>query len=81
MQELSAAQCCIYAQWQVEQHDEVRSVHLAQALSELVEVVQCSTDREAINMGIWMHETLSLLARWRVRAPSVEVPRKHFQSR
>ena len=33
-----------------------------------MEVVQCSTDREAINMGIWMHETLSLLARWRVRA-------------
>ena len=46
----------------------MRSAHLAQALSELVEVVQCSTDREAINMGIWMHETLSLLARWRVRA-------------
>ena len=38
-----------------------------QVLSELVEVVQCSTDREAINMGIWLHETLSLMARWRVR--------------
>ena len=34
-----------------------------------MEVVQCSTDREAINMGIWLHETLSLLAHWRVRLP------------
>ena len=41
----------------------------SQVLSELVEIVQCSTDREAINVGIWMHETLSLLARWRVRLP------------
>ena len=39
---------------------------MAQVLSELLEIVQCSTDREAINLGIWMHETLSLLARWRV---------------
>lgn len=42
------------------------ALNLAQALREVVELVRCATDREAINLGIWLHETLALMARWRV---------------
>ena len=46
-----------------------------------MELVRCATDREAINLGIWLHETLALMARWRVspiqhphRCPRVQWP-------
>ena len=45
-----------------------------QALREVVELVRCATDREAINLGIWLHETLALMAHWRVLPCTLAYP-------
>lgn len=39
-----------------------------QVIKDMVELVLCSTDAEAANLGIFLQHTLSLMARWRVRA-------------
>ena len=37
----------------------------------MVELVLCSTDAEAANLGLFLQHTLSLMAHWRVRCPTL----------
>jgi len=42
------------------------SMHMcAQLMSDVVPLLRCITDREAINMGIFLYESLRLLNYWR----------------
>ena len=47
-----------------------------QMMRQLVNLVFCCTDREALNLAIFLHETFTLLERWRVRCwePSLQNP-------
>ena len=44
----------------------------AQMMRQLVNLVFCCTDREALNLAIFLHETFTLLERWRVRWQAVK---------
>ena len=38
-----------------------------QMMKEVFQILLCCTDREALNLGVLLHDTLQLLERWRVR--------------